>query len=234
MERTSSKNLRTNEKITIGELDSPFIVFKVVNNINVQVFKGIKNMEDMNTTDNAIQQLYDNSGMLDILLAVEKYFDDNDLYAYTGVIEGELVEGPNVTKYWCTVTFKYYRENFPDPTAFTVLEKHGTKVQVKADYEIRPIAKPRSRNDMKTQATQHGSVNVPRTERVPVLLVRFQIPRNLINPESFDEYKLMASEFNSNPMNLDQNTPDMSMEDEQDVQELDAEFGAPDEQKGGM
>ncbi|AXC39154.1 UNVERIFIED_ORG: hypothetical protein [Escherichia phage CMSTMSU] len=69
-------------------------------------------MDDLDYTDNAVQQLYDNSGMLDILLAVEKYFDDNDLYAYHGIIEGELVEGPIVSKYWCTVTFKYYRENF--------------------------------------------------------------------------------------------------------------------------
>lgn len=192
-------------------------------------------MDDLNDKDNAVQQLYDNGGMLDILLAVEKYFDDNDLYAYKGVIDGELIEGPIVSKYWCIVTFKYDRDTFPDPTAFTVLDKHGTKVQVKGDYEIRPIAKPRSLQDMKSVATQTGSIQMPRNERIPVLLVRFQIPRNLINPESFDEYKLMASEFNSNPMNDEQSAPEQSMDDEQDVQAMDDEFSqAPDQMQGGM
>lgn len=190
----------------------------------------------MDDQQSAIQSLYDNGSMLDILLAVEKYFDDNDLYAYKGVIKGELVSGPHVEKYWVEVTFKYTRDDFPDPTAFTLLEKHGTKVQVKADYEIKPIDLPHSRRDMMGVATQNGSVNMPRSERIPVLLVKFQIPRAIINPESFDEYKLMAAEFNSNPMQ-DQEQPqeEMSMENDQDVDELDSEFGAPQQPpQGGM
>lgn len=191
-------------------------------------------MDDLNYTDNAIQQLYDNTGMLDILLAVEKYFDDNDLYAYHGIIEGELVEGPIVSKYWCTVTFKYYRENFPDPTAFSILEKHGTKVYVKADYEITPIKAPNRQQDMESVPTQSGSVRIPKNERIPVLLVRVQIPRNLINPESFDEYKLMAAEFNSNPMNAPE--PDVTADGGEDI-DLDVdvqEQEQPNQQEGNM
>ena len=187
-------------------------------------------MDDLDYTDNAVQQLYDNSGMLDILLAVEKYFDDNDLYAYHGIIEGELVEGPIVSKYWCTVTFKYYLVNFPDPPAFSILEKHGTKVYVKADYEITPIQEPNRQADMKSVATQSGSVRIPKNERIPVLLVRVQIPRNLINPESFDEYKLMASEFNSNPMNAQEPSDEPITGEDVD---LDVEV-SDDVQQGGM
>lgn len=189
----------------------------------------------MDDQQSAIQDLYDNGSMLDILLAIEKYFDDNDLYAYKGVIQGELVAGPITTKYWVEIVLKYHRDNFPDPTAFTTLEKHGTKVQVKSDYEIRPIEKPRSRKDMQNIATQNGSVSKVKDERIPILLVKIQVPRGIIDPESFDEYKLMASEFNSNPMDEQEPEPDASMENEQDVQQMDDQFGSPDEQmQGGM
>lgn len=207
------------------------MVLKSVNRVYVQILRKY-NMDDQQS---AIQDLYDNGSLLDILLAVEKYFDDNDLYAYQGVIQGELVAGPITTKYWVEVVFKYTRDNFPDPTAFTTLEKHGTKVQVKADYEIRPIEKPRSRKDMKGVATQNGSVSIPRSERIPILLVKVQIPRSIIDPESFDEYKLMASEFNSNPtQDLEQPEEDMSMNNEQDVDQMDNEFGNTQNQQGGM
>lgn len=143
-----------------------------------------------------IQHLYDNQGLLDILIAIEKYFEDNDLYAYPNIQSGEVVEGPEVEKYWITIVLKYYRENFPDPYAFKILEQHGTKVQAKGDYEIRPIEHPRSKRDMQNVTAQHGSISTPRDERVPVLLVRIQIPRSIINPESFDEYKLNIAELN--------------------------------------
>lgn len=150
----------------------------------------------MQNPQSTIQQLYDNQGMLDILIAIEKYFEDNDLYAYKDIQSGEIVEGPNIEKYWVEIVLKYYRENFPDPAAFKILERHGTKVKVKGDYEIRPIEHPRSRRDMEQVPAQNGTVSMPKEERVPVLLVRVQIPRSVINPESFDEYKLSIAELN--------------------------------------
>lgn len=186
-------------------------------------------MEDMS----AIQTLYDQDGLLDILLGVEKYLDDMDMYAYKNWIYGELVEGPFVSKYWVEVTFKFTEEHFPDPIATKILEKQGTKVFVRQDHEISPIAHPRSRNDMTTVGTQGGSYQLPKEVRKPVLLIKLQIPRRIVNPESFDEYKLIAAEFNSNKN--DEMPPDteedMSMDNEQDVEQMDAQMG---QQQGGM
>lgn len=180
----------------------------------------------------AIQDLYDQDGLLDILLGVEKYFDDMDLYAYENWIHGVLVEGPIVSKYWVEVTFKYDAETYPDPVGAKLFEAQGTKVFVRCDYETVPIKHPRSREDMKTVAAQGNAISLPREERIPIILYKFQIPRRIVNPESFDEYKLMSSVFNQNPQDDEQPVPDISMEDESEVEEMDSEFNQP--QQGGM
>ena len=62
-----------------------------------------------------VQKLFDDSGLMDILLGVEEYFDNADLYVFQGWIDGEIVEGPVVSKYWVEVTLKYDLDKMPDP-----------------------------------------------------------------------------------------------------------------------
>lgn len=38
-----------------------------------------------------VQTLFDDSGMLDILLGIEEYFDNSDLYVFANWIKGEVV-----------------------------------------------------------------------------------------------------------------------------------------------
>lgn len=142
---------------------------------------------------NTIQSLYDQSGLLDILIGVEEYLDNMDLYAYKNWIKGELVEGPVVSKYWVEITLKYTSTTFPDPRAALMFDKQGTKIFIKKDYEISPIKKPHSDNDMMSVLGQGSSVKKVKDEKIPILLIKFQIPRRLVNPESFDEYKLMIT-----------------------------------------
>lgn len=187
-----------------------------------------------NTNSSPVQTLYDQDGLLDILLGVEKYFDDMDLYAYENWIDGELVEGPLVSKYWVEVTFKFDHDTFPDPLATLMFEKQGTKVFVKPDWEVGPVTHPRSLEDMETVAGQGAGFRIPADERKPIILYKFQIPRRIVNPESFDEYKLMSSDFNSNDEEEFAAAPEMDMDSEQDVEQMDAQFGGNDMQQGGL
>lgn len=164
-----------------------------------------------------LQNLFDQDGLLDILLGVEEYFDNMDLYAYKNWIDGILVEGPIVSKYWVEVTFKYTHDTFPDPRGALIFEKQGTKIFVKPDYEIKPLSHPRSDEDMQDVSLQFGSAKLPKDVKEPILLVKFQIPRVLVNPESFDEYKIKTSDFNHNSLmdNDDTNTDDIEFDDVQ-------------------
>ncbi len=149
-----------------------------------------------------IQNLYDQAGLLDILVSVEEYLDNMDLYAYKNWIEGEIVEGPIVSKYWVEVTLKYTRDVFPDPRGALIFENQGTLITIKKDYEVKPIQHPRSEEDMQIVATAYGigAGKLPKDVREPILLVRFRIPRRLVDPASFDEYKLNSNDFNQNPL----------------------------------
>ena len=177
--------------------------------------------DNLGTEGAAVQRLFDQDGLLDILLGVEEYFDGMDLYAYKNWIEGEVVEGPNVSKYWVEVTFKYYQETFPDPRALLIFERQGTKVFIRETYENRPISHPRGNEDMETLQGSYTAVQKPKLESVPILLVKFQIPRRLVNPESFDEYKLMVTDFNNNALLQDEEPQEQVQEQPQDDGDLD-------------
>lgn len=166
---------------------------------------------DSSTT---IQNLFDQDGLLDILLGIEEYFDNMDLYAYKNWINGEIVEGPIVEKYWVTITLKFDHDTFPDPVATKIFEQQGTKIFVRPDWEISPISHPRSNQDMQSLLGNGSYVRKPKDVKKPIILYKFQIPRRLVNPESFDEYKLMTSDFNSNTLNDDGST-DQSQSTEQ-------------------
>lgn len=141
---------------------------------------------------NTIQKLYSHSGLLDVLLGVEEYFESMDLYVYQNWIDGEVVEGPSVSKYWITLTLKYDLDKMPDPRAINLFKSQGTIVDVRRDTQIKPIEKPRGIEDMQSVEPQMGGAYPtprPKDLEIPVILFRFKIPRRLVAPASFDQYQ---------------------------------------------
>ena len=116
-----------------------------------------------------VQKLFDDSGLMDILLGVEEYFDNADLYVFSNWIDGEIVEGPVVSKYWVEVTLKYDMDKMPDPRGAYLFENQGTKIMVRQDVE-RVI--PKYAKDMDDLDIESGKV---KEEKVPVILIKFVI-----------------------------------------------------------
>lgn len=136
-----------------------------------------------------VQKLFDDSGLMDILLGVEEYFDNADLYVFQGWIDGEIVEGPVVSKYWVEVTLKYDMDKMPDPRGAYLFENQGTKIMVRQDVE-RVI--PKYAKDMDDLDIESGKV---KEEKVPVILIKFVIPRRLVDAASVEEYKLLDDDM---------------------------------------
>lgn len=182
-------------------------------------------------TNMTIQNLYDQAGLLDILVSVEEYLDNMDLYAYKNWIKGEIVEGPIVSKYWVEITLKYTQECFPDPRGALIFENQGTMISIKKDFEVAPIKHPRSNDDLQIVATSvgTGTGKLPKDERYPVLLVKFKIPRRLVDPASFDEYKLNSNDFNQNPL-----TPNSEAQADPEQEAIDTAEQAEDQDTGDM
>ena len=73
---------------------------------------------------------------LDVLMDVERVLDNQNIYTYANWIDGEVVEGPHIDKYWVTVTLMYEYEKMPDPEAAKRLLKHDCKVYYAKDVLI--------------------------------------------------------------------------------------------------
>ena len=136
-----------------------------------------------------VQKLFDDSGLMDILLGVEEYFDNADLYVFQGWIDGEIVEGPVVSKYWVEVTLKYDMDKMPDPRGAYLFENQGTKIMVRQDVE-RVI--PKYAEDMDGLDIESGKV---KEKKVPVILIKFVIPRRLVDAASVEEYNLLDDDM---------------------------------------
>ena len=155
---------------------------------------------DLNSVD-CIQKLYDNEGLLDMLLNIEEYLDSNDLYVFSNWINGEVVEGPFVSKYWIEFTLKYNSDAAPDPRGTLMFKNQGTKISIKLDIEHIPIRIPLDFDDLEMESQMNGSpVAKPRMEAVSVILVKFRIPRKLLDSGSVEEYKIVDAEHMANAL----------------------------------
>ena len=77
--------------------------------------------------------IFKSKTLLTILLEIEGMLDKLDMYVFENWIEGEVVDGPNVSKYWIDLTLMYKREQMPDPEAITRLTEHNIKVFYKKE-----------------------------------------------------------------------------------------------------
>lgn len=140
-----------------------------------------------------IKKVYEQEGLLDILVSFEEYLDNMNLYVYEGWMDGVVVEGPIVSKYWVEVTLKYDGDKMPDPRGLLMFTNQGVKVSCKQTYEEVAIEKPRSMDDMYYPSA--GAVK-PQVQQVPVILFKFVVPRQLLDFGSFDEYKIIDAQQN--------------------------------------
>ena len=75
---------------------------------------------------------------LNMLMEFERTLDSTNLYAYQNWMNGELVEGPVIDRYWFTTTWMYPYKMMPDPAGSLRLLKYGCKVYFKQDVLKEP------------------------------------------------------------------------------------------------
>ena len=74
-----------------------------------------KNHSDYWQVADNIKNIYMSEGALLTLLDFERVLDELDLYAFKNWIIGELVSGPDISKYRVSVTFMWPEKLMPDP-----------------------------------------------------------------------------------------------------------------------
>jgi hypothetical protein len=77
--------------------------------------------------------------LLDMLIEFERTLDNAELFAYKNWILGEVVEGPDIGRYFFKVTLMYPASKMPDPDGGLRLTKLGAKVTFKKAIFKKPV-----------------------------------------------------------------------------------------------
>lgn len=130
-------------------------------------------MQDVLEIIKNIEQIYDSNTAFQILKDFERVLDQLDLYVFDNWSEGELANGPEVSRHWVTCTFLWPREKMPDPMGGKRLLDYDCKISYKKDYLVKP-RKITSPGDIRP-GTKKGKL-----DRDPVWLVKIEMPKALI------------------------------------------------------
>lgn len=126
------------------------------------------------------KRLSDSESLTDVLIQMEDFMDSLDLYVFKNWFEGEIVQGPEIRRYWVSMTLKYDYQEMPDPAGAERLIRHGVKVVYRKAKEEAP-AEVKTPEDLQPN-------NKPVMKLNDIWLVTVQIPRRFI--EELDDSDL--------------------------------------------
>lgn len=89
--------------------------------------------------ESLFKRLTGSDSLTDVLIQMEDFMDSLDLYIYKNWFEGEIVQGPDIARYWVSMVLKYPYEMMPDPLGAERLVHHGVKVTYRKDTEEVPV-----------------------------------------------------------------------------------------------
>jgi hypothetical protein len=127
------------------------------------------------------KRLSDSTSLTDVLIQMEDFIDSLDIYVFKNWFEGEVVDGPEIRRYWVSMTLKYDYEQMPDPAGAERLIRHGVKVTYRR-------AKEETAVEIESPDDYEPATRKPKMEQKDIWLLEVQIPRRFI--EELDDSDL--------------------------------------------
>ena len=142
-----------------------------------------KELDELKQT---LDNLVDSSSDLNVLLEFEEVLDNLHIYAYKNWEFGEVIAGPEVSRYWISVTLMYPEKLMPDPDAALRLIKHGAKVYYRKDVLKEPvkIVDPDDLGPLEPRSMQRKA----KVKDTPIWLVQIDMPRDFV--DEFESSKI--------------------------------------------
>jgi len=120
-----------------------------------------------------IQTLAADDSSFKILKDYERVLDDLDLYVFKNWEDGELLAGPNVSRYFVSCKFMWPENDMPDPEGAERLLEYGCKVTYHKNKILVP-RKVRKPSDFRP-GTKKGKIDPH-----PIWVVEITIPKKLM------------------------------------------------------
>ena len=121
-----------------------------------------------------IKRLEDDTNLVDTLIQTEDFLDSLNLYVYANWIDGEVVDGPHIEKYWVKLTLKYPYKKMPDPKGGMILIKYGVKVVYKEAKQEVPVS-------VDTSTLARAANKQPQMKLEPIWLIDLKVPRRFVD-----------------------------------------------------
>jgi len=121
-----------------------------------------------------VRDLYMSEGSISTLLDYERVLDEMDMYAFKNWSLGELVDGPDITRYAVTCTWLWPSEMMPDPRGAKRLLPFGATVKFKKTTMKVPVK-------IRTTADYRAGGKKPKIIEKEIWLVQITLPKYLIN-----------------------------------------------------
>jgi hypothetical protein len=96
-------------------------------------------MTDLESIKKTLVNVSKGNSILDTLLEFERTLDNAEIFAYKNWLLGELVEGPEISRYWYKTVWMYPYTKMPDPDAGLRLTKLGAKVNFRKGIFKHPV-----------------------------------------------------------------------------------------------
>lgn len=120
-----------------------------------------------------VKEITESPTVLENLMNFERVLDHLNLYVFANWIDGELVEGPDVEKYWVSCKFMWPYSKMPDPSGGEKLLAYGCKVLYSIDSIKIPV-KIETPNDYKPGTAY------PKMVKKKIWIVEIEMPQKLI------------------------------------------------------
>ena len=120
-----------------------------------------------------IESIYNSNTSFKILKDFERVIDHLDLYVYENWKDGEIAEGPKISRHWVTCSFFWPQDKMPDPMGGKRLLDYDCKVSYKKTHLIVP-RKIESPDDVRP-GTKKGKL-----DRKPIWIVEIKMPKKFM------------------------------------------------------
>lgn len=134
-------------------------------------------MHDIVDVIKNIQTLSENNSAFSVLKDFERVLDELDIYVFKNWEEGELMSGPDVSRYSVACSFMWPEKEMPDPQAGKRLNDYGCKVVYKKEHILIP-RKIKDPSDYRP-GTKKGKIDAH-----PVWVVNIEMPKKLMQDVS--------------------------------------------------
>ena len=155
--------------------------------------------QEFNQINDTITSAFESDSVLNVLIDFEGVLDHLDVYTYENWEKGEVVQGPDLEKYWVTVTLMYPKKLMPNPDGALRIIERGGKVMFGEDTYLKPvkISKPADMETRKKPFTDdpHEQEMRPKLVKIPIWLVKITLPRKFVNSQSSEKIRVADTEL---------------------------------------